>query len=77
MEELIDLEAETARLRKEEQRLSKELERSRGMLSNEKFLAKAPASKIEEEKRKQDDYLVQMEGVRAQLEQLEKLSTKA
>ncbi|MBO5998249.1 MAG: valine--tRNA ligase [Lachnospiraceae bacterium] len=74
MEELIDLEAETARLRKEEQRLSKELERSRGMLSNEKFLSKAPASKIEEEKRKQDDYLVQMEGVRAQLEQLEKLS---
>ena len=46
------------------------MKRSAGMLSNEKFLAKAPAAKIEAEKEKQKQYEVQMEGVRKELEQL-------
>ena len=77
MEELLDIDAEIKRLGKEEERLEKELARSRGMLSNEKFLSKAPAQKIEEEKRKQEEYLTQMEGVREQLAQLKGLLKKA
>ena len=44
------------------------------MLSNERFLAKAPADKIAAEKEKQEKYRLQMEGVKAQLEQLGALS---
>ena len=68
--DLLDVQAEIARLKKEEKRLQGELKRSAGMLSNEKFLAKAPAAKIEAEKEKQKQYEVQMEGVRKELEQL-------
>ena len=68
--DLLDVQAEIARLQKEEKRLQGELKRSAGMLSNEKFLAKAPAAKIEAEKEKQKQYEVQMEGVRKELEQL-------
>ena len=50
-----------------------ELKRSAGMLSNEKFLAKAPAAKIEAEKEKQRAYEEQMRGVREELENLRKL----
>ena len=44
------------------------------MLGNEKFLAKAPQSKIDAEKEKQKQYEVQMEGVRAELAQLKALA---
>lgn len=37
---------------KEEERLKKELARSHGMLNNEKFVSKAPAAKIQEERDK-------------------------
>ena len=50
LEELVDREKEIGRLNKDKARLEKELTRSRGMLSNEKFLNKAPQAKIEEEK---------------------------
>ena len=68
--DLLDVQAEIARLQKEEKRLQGALKRSAGMLSNEQFLAKAPAAKIEAEKEKQKQYEVQMEGVRKELEQL-------
>ena len=70
MQDLIDIPAEIARLEKEEKRLEGELKRSEGMLSNERFLSKAPADKIAAEKEKQAKYKDQMDGVRAQLEQL-------
>ena len=41
------------------------------MLSNEKFLSKAPASKVEEEKAKQDNYRQMMEQVEKRLSQLQ------
>ena len=68
-----DVSAEIARLEKEEKRLQGELKRSAGMLTNEKFLAKAPAAKIEAEREKQRAYEEQMKGVREELENLKKL----
>ncbi len=70
LEELVDLDKERERLRKEQTRLEKELKRSKGMLSNEKFLSKAPREKVEEEKAKQEKYLQMMEDVTRRLEQL-------
>jgi valyl-tRNA synthetase len=41
-------------------------------LSNEKFVSKAPAAKIEEEKAKQAKYMQMMEQVQSQLAHLQK-----
>ncbi|WP_024346358.1 valine--tRNA ligase [Lacrimispora indolis] len=68
--ELVDIEKEIERLKKEEERLSKELARVQGMLSNEKFVSKAPASKIEEEKAKLEKYAQMMDQVKERLSQL-------
>ena len=65
LEDLVDFEKERERLEKEKSRLEKELARSRGMLSNEKFLSKAPESKVQEEKEK----LVKYEQMMAQVEE--------
>jgi valyl-tRNA synthetase len=70
--ELVDIEKEIERLKKEEEKLKKELSRSNGMLSNEKFVSKAPAAKIEEEKAKQAKYMQMMEQVQSQLAHLQK-----
>ncbi len=56
MDELIDTEKEKARLTKEKERLESEIERVRKKLSNEGFVAKAPAKLIEEEKAKGEKY---------------------
>ena len=72
--ELIDLEKEIERLRREEERLQKELSRVNGMLNNEKFISKAPAVKIEEEKGKLNKYTEMMELVKERLEQLKKMA---
>ncbi|MDD5850026.1 MAG: valine--tRNA ligase [Firmicutes bacterium] len=71
--DLVDVAAELARLEKEEARLAGELARSQKMLSNERFLAKAPKAKIDEEKEKQKNYEAQMEGVRRELAQMRAL----
>ena len=68
--ELVDIAKEIERLEKEEERLTKELARVNGMLANEKFVSKAPAAKIEEEKAKQAKYSQMMEQVKERLEQL-------
>ena len=70
LEDLVDMEKERERLQKEEARLTKELARSRGMLSNERFLSKAPESKVQEEKDKLAKYEQMMEQVKKQLEGL-------
>ena len=70
--ELVDIEKEIERLKKEEQRLTKELARVNGMLSNEKFVSKAPAAKIEEEKGKLAKYTDMMAQVKERLAQLTK-----
>ena len=50
--ELVDFEAERARLNKEKEAVLKKLEQTERKLSNEGFLAKAPAQVVEEQKAK-------------------------
>ena len=69
--ELVDIAQEIERLQKEEKRLQGELARVNGMLSNEKFVSKAPAAKIEEEKAKLEKYTQMMEQVKERLAQLQ------
>ena len=70
--ELVDIEKEIARLQKEEKKLEGELKRVNGMLSNEKFVSKAPQAKIDEEKAKLEKYTNMMEQVKERLAQLTK-----
>ena len=68
--ELVDIEKEIERLKSEEKRLEGELKRVQGMLSNEKFVSKAPAAKIQEEKDKLEKYSTMMNQVQERLSQL-------
>lgn len=70
--QLIDVEKEIVKLTAEKKRLEGELKRSEKMLSNKGFVEKAPAAKIEQEKKKQDDYRKQYDLVVSRLEALEK-----
>lgn len=70
--ELVDLDKELERLTKEKERLAKEIARSNGMLGNERFISKAPAEKVQEEKNKLDKYTQMMKQVELRLEQLRK-----
>ena len=70
--DLVDIEKEIERLTKEEVKLEKELARSKGMLSNEKFISKAPQKKIDEEKAKLEKYEQMMAQVKERLSQLKK-----
>ena len=65
--DLVDVEKERERLQREESNLLSEIRRAEGMLANEKFVAKAPAQKIEEEKEKKKKYEDMLEAVRQQL----------
>ena len=70
--ELVDLEKELERLKKEEERLTKELARVNGMLNNEKFMSKAPQSKVDEEREKLAKYTQMMAQVKEHLAALTK-----
>ncbi|MFD2612559.1 valine--tRNA ligase [Paenibacillus gansuensis] len=67
---LIDISQEIARLEKELQTLNAEVERVDKKLSNQGFVAKAPAHVIEEEKAKQLDYAGKRDKVAARLAEL-------
>ena len=69
--ELVDIDKEIERLQKEEQRLTKELARVNGMLSNERFMSKAPESKIAEERAKLEKYSQMMDQVKERLTHLQ------
>ena len=56
LEDLVDFEQELERLKKEEEKLTKEIARANGMLSNEKFISKAPEKKVQEEREKLEKY---------------------
>ena len=68
--ELVDIEKERERLKKEEERLTKELARVNGMLSNERFMSKAPGSKVQEEREKLEKYTAMMAQVKERLDAL-------
>ena len=69
--ELVDIKQEIERLEKESKRLDGELARVNGMLSNERFLSKAPESKIAEEKEKLSKYTQMKQQVVERLAQLQ------
>jgi valyl-tRNA synthetase len=71
LEDLVDFEKEKERLLKEQARLEKELARSKGMLSNEKFISKAPEAKVQEEKEKLAGYEQMMAQVKERLAQMQ------
>ncbi len=68
--QLMDVEAEKAKLNAEKARLENEVKRSRGILSNQGFLAKAPKTKIEAEEKKLADYEKQLNVVMTRLSEL-------
>ena len=68
--ELVDIEKEIERLTKEQGRLQGEIKRAQGMLNNPKFVEKAPAVKIEEEKGKLEKYTQMLAQVEERLGQL-------
>ena len=63
--DLVDFDKEIARLSKELENIGKEMNRSRGMLNNTGFIAKAPAQLVQQEKDK-------LEAAAAKAEALEK-----
>lgn len=67
---VVDLDAERARLGKEEVKLNGEIERIDKKLGNAAFVAKAPEEVVEEEKAKRDGYAERLAKVREALERL-------
>ena len=70
--DLVDIDKEIERLKNEGKKLEGELKRVNGMLSNEKFISKAPEAKINEEKEKLSKYTIMMEQVKERLKTLQK-----
>ncbi len=68
--ELVDVEKELERLNKEKAKLQGEIERVEKKLANERFVSKAPAEVVEEEKTKGEKYREMYNSV---LESIEKL----
>ena len=68
--DLVDIEAEIERLNKEKATAESELKRAQGMLSNEKFVSKAPANLIEAEKEKVQKYTEVIEKIETRLQEL-------
>lgn len=75
MGELIDIAQETARLQKEIEKIQNEIERANKKLSNEGFVAKAPAKLIEDEKQKRDNYVKKLENTQKALADLTQLKS--
>ena len=69
--DLVDVDKEIERLTKEKKRLEGELKRSHAMLTNEKFISKAPAEKVAEEKEKLARYEDMMKKVDEELAHLQ------
>jgi len=65
--DLIDLDAERARLRAELDTVVEELEESASTLANEQFLSRAPADVVAKERRKHDEFLQKKERLEANL----------
>lgn len=68
--DLVDIEEVKKKLELELKKLEGELERSKKMLSNPNFVAKAPKEKLEQEKAKQVQYEQRYNEVKAHLEQI-------
>ncbi len=72
LEDLVDFEKELERLNKEKDNLEKELQRVKGKLENQGFVAKAPQNVIEEEKAKAKKYQDMLEKVLERINSIKK-----
>ncbi|RMC48680.1 valine--tRNA ligase [Lactobacillus sp. ESL0228] len=70
--DLVNVEDEIKKMRKEETDLEAEVERSTKKLSNQGFVVHAPAAVIDKEKEKLSDYESQLDGVRQRIKELKK-----
>jgi valyl-tRNA synthetase len=66
----IDVAAEKARLSREASRLEGEINKANGKLSNEAFVAKAPAAVLDQEKKRLADFSATLNKIREQLGRL-------
>lgn len=73
LKEVLDLDAERARLRKEIDKLAGEVEKIERKLGNEQFLAKAPVEVVEEQRGRRAEALQAREKLQASLARLEGL----
>ena len=71
---LIDVDAELARLAKNRERLTADLQRSAAKLANERFIANAPAAVVDKERAKQLALERDLEQLGEQLQRLEALN---
>lgn len=72
LEDLVDFEKELERLNREKDNLEKELQRVKGKLSNQGFVAKAPQNVIDEERAKEKKYQDMLEKVLERINSLKK-----
>ncbi len=72
LEDLVDMEKELERLQKEKANLEGEIKRVTGKLSNQGFVAKAPANVIEEERAKEKKYRELLEKVEERIQSIKK-----
>ena len=70
-EDLVDIEEEKQRLEKEKEKILAEKEKTDKMLGNPGFLAKAPASKVEEEKEKLAKFNEMLESIENRIKNLQ------
>ncbi|MEG0177128.1 valine--tRNA ligase [Anaerorhabdus sp.] len=70
LNEVINVEEEISKLNKEKESLEKEINRGEKMLSNENFISKASANKVDEEKNKLENYKNRYEIVSNRLKEL-------
>ncbi|GAA0858671.1 valine--tRNA ligase [Aliiglaciecola litoralis] len=70
---LIDKDAELSRIAKALDKIDKDYARTKGKLSNEKFVSNAPAAVIDKEKAKLEDFQMQMDKLQAQRQTIEAL----
>jgi valyl-tRNA synthetase len=68
--ELVDIDAEKNRLQDEMKRLEKEIIRCEKMLANDNFIAKAPKSKVDEERKKKMQYEEQYNMTKNRFEEI-------
>ncbi len=72
-QKVIDYDKEIAKCEEELAKLYQEVRRCQGMLSNERFLQKAPETKIKEEKEKLQNYLSRKESVESRFNELKNM----
>jgi valyl-tRNA synthetase len=66
----IDIAAEKERLKKEIEKLEKQIAIAQGKLSNEGFVARAPAAVVEQEKQRVADFSATLDQLKPQLAKL-------